>query len=83
MEYKNKQKEQGDCEHITLECTLKEYFKIQPVLAHIKLGKINRSHPDQIEYGKKQVVLWQVNGVGSEYGYTGKQQNRIKRNDIP
>jgi hypothetical protein len=53
MEYKNKQEEEGDRKYITFESSFKKYLKIQPVFAHIKLGKINRSHPNQIEYSKK------------------------------
>lgn len=72
MEYKYKQEEEGNGEYIAFESSLKEYFKIQPIFAHIKLGKIYRSHPNQIEYGKKQMILRKVNGIGPEYGHAGK-----------
>jgi hypothetical protein len=72
MEYENKQKQEGNGEHIAFESPLEEYFKIQPVLTHVKLGKIDRSHPDQVKNGKKQVIFRQVNGIRSEYCHTGK-----------
>jgi hypothetical protein len=53
MEYENKQKEEGNRENIALESSLEEYFEIQPVLAHIKLGEIYRCHPNQVKYSKK------------------------------
>ena len=72
MEYENEQEEEGNREYVTFESPLEKYFKIQPVLAHIKLGKIYRGHPNQVKYSKKQVVLRQVNGICSEYSHTGK-----------
>jgi hypothetical protein len=72
MENKYKKKEKGNRENITLESPLKEYFKVKPVLAHIELSKIYRGHPNQIKYGKEQVILWQVDGIRTDDRDAGK-----------